>query len=78
MNIDDMNNEDIIRHLGRRFDSFIFSGAHQGPTGVKVSTLVKGKDYLPFCRDDVETKVKEFLDAPPPNKGGPPRFRVIK
>lgn len=78
MDIEDMSNEEVIRHLGRRFDSFIFSGARHEPSGVKVATLVRGKDYLPFCRDDVEVKVKSFLDDPPPDKGGPPRFRVIK
>jgi|SaaInlStandDraft_1057018.scaffolds.fasta_scaffold04474_3 hypothetical protein len=78
MDIDGMSNEQILRHLGRRFDSFIFSGANHEKSGVNVATLVKGKECLPFCRDDVEVKVKEFLDAKPPKKGEPPQFRVIK
>jgi len=79
MGIEEMSNEAILRHLGKRFDSFIFSGARKERSGVKVATLVKGKDYLPFCRDEVEAKVKDLLKEPPvdPPKGTS-RFRIIK
>jgi len=78
MDIEEMSNEEILRHLGRRFDSFIFSGALKERSGVKVATLVKGKDYLFFCREDVEAKVKAYLEEPPRGPKGTSRFRVIK
>jgi hypothetical protein len=86
MNIEDMSSEEIVRYLATKFDSMILSTAFMAKAGsVTVSTFLKGRECLPYVKDDVDKKVADFLKAPPvppsPSstkpKGGA-QFRVIK
>ena len=83
MNIEEMSTEDIVRYLGTKFDSMICSTAFVAKAGaVTVSTYLKGRECLPYVKDDVDKKVAEFLQAPPtppaPKPKSTAQFRVIK
>ena len=83
MNIEDMSTEEIVRYLGTKFDSMICATAFVAKAGsVTVSTFLKGRECMPYVIDDVDKKVKDFLQAPTPPTASKPKsnaqFRVIK